>query len=48
MRQGKKTFIWLVILIVVVVSSIFFMQMKKFANGVKDEANKKKNFKEKK
>ncbi|MBS1622175.1 MAG: hypothetical protein JSS80_11125 [Bacteroidetes bacterium] len=48
MKQGKKTFIWIIILIIVVVGSIFFIQMKKFANGVKEDANKKKDFKEKK
>lgn len=47
MKQGKKTFIWIIILIIVVVGSIFFIQMKKFANGVKEDANKKKDFKEK-
>ncbi len=47
MKRKTKIILGLSILIVIVVS-IFFIQMKKFADGVKEDARKKKDFNEKK
>ena len=47
MKRKTKVILGLSILVVIVVS-IFFIQMKKFADGVKEDAKKKKDFNEKK
>ena len=47
MKRKTKIILGLSILVVIVVS-IFFIQMKKFADGVKEDAKKKKDFNEKK
>lgn len=47
MKRKTKIILGLSILVVIVVS-IFFIQMKKFADGIKEDAKKKKDFNEKK
>ena len=47
MKQKTKIILGLSILIIIV-ASIFFIQMKKFADGVNEDAKKKKDFNEKK
>lgn len=46
MKQREKIILGLTILIIS--ASIFFIQMKKFADGVKEDAKKKNKFNEKK
>jgi hypothetical protein len=46
MKRKSKIIIGLSVLVVIVVS-IFFIQMKKFADGVKEDAKRKKDFHEK-
>ena len=47
MKQRTKIVLGIFILILIV-ASIFFIQMKKFADGVKEDAKKKRDFNEEK